>query len=131
MRNPIDLYVGSRMRQRRRMLGMTQDTLAKAVSIRFQQVQKYESGANRVSASRLWALSKILDVPIAWFFDGIEERAYLFESQSDAPAGAPIDVFENKETIALIRAFYTLTDEPRRRLLELAQAMSETDQPVS
>lgn len=126
MANPVDKHVGTRLRQRRRVLGLTQQKLAEEVKIRFQQIQKYESGANRISASRLWALAKALDVPVAYFFEGIEEPS--------APAGephvngrhpkAPADVFTNKETIDLVRAFYTLEDEPRRRLLDLAKAMS-------
>jgi transcriptional regulator with XRE-family HTH domain len=123
MAHPIDLHVGARLRQRRRLLGMTQQKLAESVKIRFQQIQKYESGANRISASRLWALAKALDVPVAYFFEGLDDRA----SQPAAANGhhqAPADAFQNKETIDLVRAFYTLNDEPRRRLLDLARAMS-------
>lgn len=124
MAHPIDLHVGNRVRQRRRLLGMTQQRLADAVRIRFQQIQKYESGANRISASRLWTLSKALDVSIAYFFEGVEESAYLNGANGDLSSGTPIDAFENKDTIALVRAFYTMNDEPRRRLLDLAKAMS-------
>ena len=67
MTHPVDLHVGKRLRARRRLLGLTQETLAKAVDIRFQQIQKYESGANRISASRLWALAKALEVPVSYF----------------------------------------------------------------
>lgn len=126
MANPIDHHVGKRLRQRRRVLGLTQQKLADDVSIRFQQIQKYESGANRVSASRLWALAKALDVPVSYFFEGLEGDA-----QTAAETGhmnghhkAPADVFSSKETIDLVRAFYNLEEEPRRRLLELAKAMS-------
>lgn len=123
MAHPIDLHVGNRVRQRRRLLGMTQQKLADAVRIRFQQIQKYESGANRISASRLWTLSKALDVPVAFFFEGVEDGAYAKPANGDH-AAAPTDVFQNKDTIALVRAFYTMNDEPRRRLLDLAKAMS-------
>lgn len=123
MAHPIDLHVGSRVRQRRRLLGMTQQKLADSVSIRFQQIQKYESGANRISASRLWTLAKALDVPISYFFDGVDEVGASNGSYGDHPA-TPVDALENKDTIALIRAFYTMNDEPRRRLLDLAKAMS-------
>ncbi len=127
MSHPIDIYVGNRVRQRRRLLGMTMHALAEAVNIRFQQVQKYESGANRISASRLWELSIALKVPVAYFFDGIEthladERAL---AQNGNHAGTPPeDPFASDETIALVRAFYTLNDVPRQRLLDLAKAMS-------
>ncbi len=124
MAHPIDLHVGNRMRQRRRLLGMTQQKLADAVRIRFQQIQKYESGANRISASRLWTLSKALDVPVAYFFEGVEEGDYVIGANGDHTVNAPADVFQNKDTIALVRAFYTMNDEPRRRLLDLAKAMS-------
>ena len=130
MTHPIDLHVGKRLRQRRRLLGYTQQKLADAVSIRFQQIQKYESGANRISASRLWALAKALDVPVAYFFDGAEEEMIgarpLNGNGDHAPTHthAPADVFQNKDTIDLVRAYYRLNEEPRRRLLDLAKAMS-------
>lgn len=123
MAHPIDLHVGNRVRQRRRLLGMTQQRLADAVRIRFQQIQKYESGANRISASRLWTLAKALDVPISYFFEGVEEGATA-NGTADLSAATPLDIFQNKDTIALVRAFYTMNDEPRRRLLDLARAMS-------
>ena len=129
MANPIDLYVGKRLRQRRRLLGLTQQKLADEVSIRFQQIQKYESGANRISASRLWSLSKALDVPVAYFFDGLNGDAAEGEHANghnghNGASKTPADVFSNKETIDLVRAFYSLGEEPRRRLLDLAKAMS-------
>lgn len=129
MANPVDLFVGKRLRQRRRLLGLTQQQLASEVNIRFQQIQKYESGANRISASRLWAIARALEVPVAYFFDGLNgERDEDFVS--DAVHGGangsktPVDVFSTKETIDLVRAFYSLGEEPRRRLLDLAKAMS-------
>lgn len=130
MANPVDLFVGKRLRQRRRLLGLTQQQLASEVNIRFQQIQKYESGANRISASRLWAIAKALDVPVAYFFDGLngdETKGYDVGAAHAAGANgskAPVDVFSSKETIDLVRAFYSLSEEPRRRLLDLAKAMS-------
>ena len=124
MAHPIDLHVGNRVRQRRRLLGMTQQRLADAVRIRFQQIQKYESGANRISASRLWTLARALDVPVAYFFDGVDEAGHINGVATDLSPSTPLDVFQNKDTIALVRAFYTMNDEPRRRLLDLARAMS-------
>lgn len=123
MAHPIDLHVGNRVRMRRRLIGMTQQKLAESVRIRFQQIQKYESGANRISASRLWLLSKALGVPITYFFDGVESGSFVHANVDNEP-GADLDVFQNKDTIDLIRAFYTMEDEPRRRLLDLARAMS-------
>jgi len=130
MAHPIDHHVGQKLRQRRRLLGLTQQKLAEAVNIRFQQIQKYESGANRISASRLWALARALDVPVSYFFDGLNGvengsagngHAY---SHPAGKTGTRADVFNQKETIDLVRAYYTLEDEPRRRLLDLAKAMS-------
>ncbi|MCA8889732.1 MAG: helix-turn-helix transcriptional regulator [Parvularculaceae bacterium] len=124
MAHPIDLHVGARLRQRRRLLGMTQQKLAESVRIRFQQIQKYESGANRISASRLWSLASALDVPVAFFFEGLDERERGANAGDFNSPHAPADVFQNKDTIELVRAFYTMNDEPRRRLLDLAKAMS-------
>ena len=130
MANPVDLFVGKRLRQRRRLLGLTQQQLASEVNIRFQQIQKYESGANRISASRLWAIANALEVPVAYFFDGLNgEHDDDFDVGDVHSGGAngsktPVDVFSTKETIDLVRAFYSLGEEPRRRLLDLAKAMS-------
>jgi transcriptional regulator with XRE-family HTH domain len=127
MANPVDFFVGKRLRQRRRLLGLTQQRLADEVSIRFQQIQKYESGANRISASRLWSLAKALDVPVSFFFEGLdgeEHSAGMNGHEATSGRKTPADVFSNKETIDLVRAFYNLGEEPRRRLLDLAKAMS-------
>jgi transcriptional regulator with XRE-family HTH domain len=126
MANPVDLFVGKRLRQRRRLLGLTQQRLADEVNIRFQQIQKYESGANRISASRLWSLAKALDVPVSYFFDGLDgdEGRVEINGHHEKGGKAPADVFSNKDTIDLVRAFYNLGEEPRRRLLDLAKAMS-------
>ena len=123
MANPIDLYVGKRLRQRRCLLGMTQQQLASAVGIKFQQIQKYESGANRISASRLWALAKALDAPVSYFFEGLNDMAPTNGRADGFPAPSG-DVFSNKETIDLVRAYYDLEERPRRKLLDLAKAMS-------
>ena len=129
--HPIDIHVGRRLRQRRRLLALTQEKLAQAVNIRFQQIQKYESGANRVSASRLWSLAKALDVPVAYFFDGMngaepksEYELYGDYGFAEAPAA---DVLDEKETIELVRYYYQLNEGPRRRLLDLARALSGDD----
>lgn len=125
MAHPIDLHVGRRMRERRRLIGMTQQGLAEAVGIRFQQIQKYESGANRISASRLWELSNALRVPVPYFYEGLSGPAAAHENANgDHDATADADPFKNNDTLALVRAFYTMNAEPRRRLLDLAKAMS-------
>lgn len=126
--HPIDVHVGRRLRARRRLLGLTQETLATAVNIKFQQIQKYESGSNRVSASRLWALGKALDVPVAYFFEGMNGSEPTFDHDMSEQFGfaepPSAEILDEKETIDLVRYYYQLDKEPRRRLLDLARAMS-------
>jgi len=117
-KHPVDLFVGKRLRHRRWMIGMTQQQLASAVGIKFQQIQKYESGANRVSASRLWDLAQALSVPVSFFFEGLEEQG----AETDDTLSA--DLLGDKETLELVRAYYALEEEPRRRLLELTKALT-------
>jgi transcriptional regulator with XRE-family HTH domain len=125
MANAIDLHVGKRLRRRRRLLGLTQQQLAESIGIRFQQIQKYECGANRVTASRLFELSVALNVPVNYFFEGLQSM-----NSSPVP-GAPAndliaaDVLSQKETLELIRAYYRLGERPRRRLLDLAKALQD------
>lgn len=125
MAHPIDSHVGRRLRQRRSLLGMTQQRLAESVGIKFQQIQKYESGANRVSASRLWALAEALEVPVSYFFEGLSSPE-MEESMAAKPEADTIspEVLTNKETIDLIRAYYGLKEGPRRRLLDLAKTLA-------
>lgn len=119
VKNPVDLHIGQRVRHRRWLLGMTQQQLALLVGIRFQQIQKYESGANRISASRLWDLAKALDMPISFFFEGL--------GTGKGSPGTDDGLLQNKETMDLIRAYYGLDEGPRRRLLELAKALSNAE----
>lgn len=124
MKHPVDLHVGQRLRHRRWLVGMTQQQLASAVGIKFQQIQKYESGANRISASRLWDLSNALDVPVSFFFDGLE-RPDGGEEEVKVDQIDP-SVLADKETMDLIRAYYGLDEGPRRRLLDLAKALKSS-----
>jgi transcriptional regulator with XRE-family HTH domain len=127
MANAIDLHVGKRLRRRRRLLGLTQQQLAESIGIRFQQIQKYECGANRVTASRLYELAVALNVPVNYFFEGLQQVT------TPATPGAPAndrdliaaDVLSQKETLELIRAYYKLGERPRRRLLDLAKALQD------
>jgi transcriptional regulator with XRE-family HTH domain len=112
MAHSVDIHVGKRLRHRRWMVGMTQGELADVVGIRFQQVQKYESGANRVSASRLWDIAQALEVPIAYFFQGLDEKG----------AENPDEVLEAE---TLIRFYRTMPDAERRRLREMAAGIRE------
>ncbi len=117
MKHPVDVHVGKRVRHRRWMIGMTQQQLAEAVGIKFQQIQKYETGMNRVSASRLWDISDALDVPVAFFFEGLDGAE---ESATGAAATAQGDMLVDKEALELVRSYYAIPENQRRRLFELA-----------
>jgi len=122
MADDIDLHLGRRLRRRRRLLGLTQQQLAVQVGIRFQQIQKYECGANRISAARLWQLAEALETPVAYFYDGLAEA---MEADTPTPKGG--EVFSRKETLDLIQAYYQLDERPRRRLLDLAKSLHAGD----
>ena len=124
MTNEIDFHIGKRLRRRRRLLGLTQQQLAESVGIRFQQIQKYECGANRVSASRLFELSQSLDVPAQYFYDGLAVKPKTREEDSDVMAA---DILSQKETMDLVRAYYRLGERPRKRLLELAKSLEPSE----
>jgi transcriptional regulator with XRE-family HTH domain len=125
MATDIDLHLGKRLRRRRRLLGLTQQQLALAVGIRFQQIQKYECGANRISAARLFQLAKALETPINYFYDGLTDES----TDVAAVNNEGIEVFSRKETLDLIQAYYRLSERPRRRLLDLAKSLNgENDQ---
>ena len=118
MKHPVDVHVGKRVRHRRWMVGMTQQQLATMVGIKFQQIQKYETGMNRVSASRLWDIAKALKVDVAYFFDGIDAAA-------DDNAGAEVaDPMAEKEALDLVRCYYAIPEAQRRRLFDLARVLS-------
>ena len=121
MAGHIDLHLGKRLRRRRRLLGLTQQQLASAVGVRFQQIQKYECGANRISAARLWQLSEALQVPVAYFYDGLSEQERTAAEAKIAEDSG--EVLSRKETLDLIRAYYQLDERPRRRLLDLAKSL--------
>ena len=116
----IDTHLGKRLRRRRRLLGQTQQQLATAVGIRFQQIQKYECGANRISAARLYQLAQALQVPVGYFYDGLEGSAA--DDSGESRGGG--ELMGRKETLDLIRAYYQLGERPRRRLLDLAKSLN-------
>jgi len=121
MAHPVDEHVGKRIRQRRWLVGMTQQQLAGHVGIKFQQIQKYETGANRVSASRLWDIASTLDVSINFFFDGLQAEKGV-KIQSDA---MPSDLMGDKEALDLVRSYYAIPENQRRRLFDLARVLSD------
>ena len=128
--DPIDVHVGSRLRLRRTLLGMSQEKLGKALSLTFQQVQKYERGANRVGASRLYRLSQILDVPVAFFYDDMPAEVQEAASKPPGfsePGQAPYehtDEAARRETLELARAYYRIKPEDTRlRMFDLVKAV--------
>ena len=120
MSHPVDVHVGKRIRHRRWLVGMTQQQLAAAVGIKFQQIQKYETGANRVSASRLWDIASALDVQICFFFDGFDDQENV--GGCETVLG---DLIGNKEALDLVRSYYAIPENQRRRLFDLARVLSE------
>ena len=135
--SPIDVHVGTRIRLRRTLLGMSQERLGEALGLTFQQVQKYERGVNRVGASRLFDLSRVLDVPISFFFDDMPDsltstyggqasrRATGFTESQDSFAD---DALNRRETLELVRAYYRITDPAvRKRVFDLIKSMGPTD----
>jgi transcriptional regulator with XRE-family HTH domain len=135
--SPIDVHVGSRVRLRRTLLGMSQERLGQAIGLTFQQVQKYERGANRIGASRLYDLSRVLDVPVSFFFDDINPTVVLQVAEGAsgmneaAPARYEPDPMMRRETLELVRAYYRVTDPAtRRRLFELVKAIANAGVPV-
>jgi transcriptional regulator with XRE-family HTH domain len=118
MKHPVDVHVGKRVRHRRWMVGMTQQQLADKVGIKFQQIQKYETGMNRISASRLWDISDALGVSISFFFEGLDARA----PEADELAG---DIMADKEAMMLVRSYYAIPEPQRRRLFDLAKVLSD------
>lgn len=117
MKHPVDVHVGQRVRQRRWMVGMTQQQLGNKVGIKFQQIQKYETGTNRISASRLWDIAAALDVPVSFFFEGLgQEQLGLAIERGD--------IMTDKEALDLVRAYYAIPETQRRRLFDLARVLS-------
>lgn len=135
--HPVDVHVGSRVRQRRTLLGMSQEKLGDAVGLTFQQIQKYERGTNRIGCSRLYEFSKVLDVPVSYFFDempvnvlvgrpggrgrgkGLAEGAADFQREKDPLA--------KRETLELVRAYYKITEpRVRKRIFEMVKTVGQT-----
>ena len=150
--HPIDAIVGARVRQRRTLLGMSQEKLGEAIGLTFQQVQKYERGTNRISASRLFEMARVLEAPVSYFFDGIEDpqaeaetapaqrSAGQGERETDAAAaggGRSTDPLARRETLELVRAYYRIQDpQARHGILSLATALGQapagpTDTPFA
>ena len=124
MINPTDRHVGSRLRMRRRMLNMSQADLAKTIGVTFQQVQKYEKGKNRVSASRLQQVGRVLDVPIEFFFDGLPSNGQM------AVPSYVNDFLACADGVALVKAFTRISDKKlRRAIVALVEAIGGGSRP--
>ena len=135
--SPIDAHVGSRVRLRRTLLGMSQEKLGDALGLTFQQVQKYERGVNRIGASRLFDLARVLDVPIGFFFDdlppemggniAVRSRPVIY-GFSEAQNGLEDDSMNKRETLELVRAYYRITDPAvRKRVFDLIKSLAPTE----
>jgi len=137
--NSVDAHVGARVRLRRTLLGMSQEKLGQALGLTFQQVQKYERGANRIGASRLFDLSRVLDVPVSFFFDDMtgtppapNRRAQptgLAESAASYQTGPAFegDSMARRETLELVRAYYKIDEAAvRKRLFELTKSLAKS-----
>jgi transcriptional regulator with XRE-family HTH domain len=138
--SPIDVHVGSRVRLRRTLLGMSQERLGDALGLTFQQVQKYERGVNRVGASRLFDISRVLDVPISFFFDDMPEgmnetpvsgprgRMYGFAEAQEPFSPGTDDHMNKRETLELVRAYYRITDPGvRKRMFDLMKSLAPSE----
>ncbi len=131
---PVDVHVGSRVRLRRKILGITQVKLGAAIELSIQQVQNNERGTNRIGASRLFQLSKVLDVPVSFFFDDMPPEVAQtgrrpFEFSESEAAVYEADALAKRETLELVRAYYRIKNEKvRKRVFELAKALAKADE---
>lgn len=128
--NPVDVYVGSRLRTRRSLIGLSQEKLAEAAGVKFQQVQKYETGKNRISASRLYEFAQALGVSISYFFDGYGEGGdstpYGFAESAQEEFQSE-DIMARRETIDLVRTYYSIQDmKVRKDVLKMLKQMAKT-----
>ncbi len=126
--NPVDVHVGQRLRLRRTLLGLTQEKLGEALGVTFQQVQKYERGSNRIGSSRLFDLSRILDVSVGYFYEDMPESIQArsprrMNGRMDPLPEPEPDPMSRRETLELVRAYYRIGDPTlRRRVLDLVRA---------
>lgn len=124
--HPTDIHVGQRIRQRRALVGMSQTALGKAVGLTFQQIQKYENGANRTGASRLYEFSRVLDVPVSYFFEGLEASQARPKGQSlKKPKAIHDEINTKRETLELVRAYYKIRKaDVRNHIRHMIEALA-------
>ena len=117
MQHSIDVHVGKRVRQRRRLLGMTTQQLGDSVGITHQQIQRYETATDRISASRMWDIAAAMEVPVSFFFEGID-------GQAPDTGEVQGDILTDKEALKLVRAYYAMPENRRSALFDLAHVLS-------
>lgn len=126
--NPVDVHVGGRLKMRRVLMGISQEKLGESLEVTFQQIQKYEKGANRISASRLYDISRILSVPVQFFFDGIKhgDTAKRPESQVGSEASRLIDFLSSTDGAQFIRTFSEIENDVRQNIIDLVKSISDS-----
>ncbi|MBR9825081.1 MAG: helix-turn-helix transcriptional regulator [Alphaproteobacteria bacterium] len=130
--NPVDIHVGSRIRLRRQLLRMSQEKLGDELGVTFQQVQKYERGANRVGASRLYRLSRVLEVPVQFFFEGLSETAPDLGMADNDQTPIVYDFIQSSDGVSLAESFSRIKDaKVRRRVLELVRTLASEEEMAS
>ncbi len=128
--DPVDVHVGSRVRLRRTLLGMSQEKIGNALNLTFQQIQKYERGANRIGSSRLYHLSKILDVPVSFFFDDMTPVKAKGMAENTKQS-FEVETLSRRETLELVRAYYKISDPVvRKKLFDLVKALGNSSVTV-
>ena len=126
--SPVDLHVGTRIRMRRQLMNMSQEKLGNSLGVTFQQVQKYERGTNRVGASRLWDISRILDVPISFFYDGLDNDFEYVQAAEGDQMPIVYDFINSSDGVALAKAVSKIKNKAvRRQILELARSLADSE----
>lgn len=134
MPHPVDIHVGKKIRQRRTMLGLSQEAVGDALGVTFQQVQKYERGVNRVGSSRLYDFSKLLAVNVGYFFEEMDRNTASPQAAGvaeDAPAPFEHEKMYSRETLEMMRAYYRISDpKVRKRVFELVKSLADDKVPA-
>ena len=123
--NPIDIHVGKRLRLRRLLLGLSQDRLGQMIGLTFQQIQKYENGTNRISASRLWDIAVLLEVPISFFFEDMDQETFERSPKKLWGNAQLAEQLQESETLTMIRAYYKIAPSIRKCFYQIVMEMSK------
>jgi transcriptional regulator with XRE-family HTH domain len=133
--HPVDIYAGKKLRLKRTILGLSQESLGNSIGVTFQQIQKYERGINRMSSSRLFEFSKVLKVPVAYFFEGYEEsfdeageKIEMLGMAEETASFEHDDQLSSRETLEMMRAYYRIADPNiRKKIFELVKSLAERE----